>query len=137
MKTIDMRFIRYLNLFEKVTHVRTSYCFFYNNEIIFVVEGALLSKSIGEDGRNVKKLIEILGKRIKIVAAPRGDEDAREFIISIVYPVKVRSVDLTPTELIINAGRQSKAILIGRNKNRLEEMQEIVKEYFNKQVKII
>ncbi len=137
MKTIDMRFIRYLNLFEKITQVRTKYCFFYNNEVIFVVPEPFLSKAIGGDGRNVKKLVEILGKKIKIVAIPRGDEDARDFVTAIVYPVKLRSVDLTPTELIINAGRESKAMLIGRNKTRLGEMQEIVKEYFHRAVKIV
>ena len=137
MKTIDMQLMRYLNLFEKVTRVRTTFCFIYNNEVIFVVPEGLLSRSIGEEGRNVKKLVEILGKKIKIVAIPHGDEDARNFITAIIYPVKIRSVEITPSELIINAGRQSKAILIGRNKTRLEEMQEIVKEYFHKQVKIV
>lgn len=132
-----MQFIRYLNLFEKITKISIKYCFSYNNEIIFVVPDALLSKAIGEDGKNVKKLVEILGRKIKIVPIPRGDEDAREFITALVYPLKLRSVELTPSELIINAGRQSKAMLIGRNKIRLEEMQDIVREYFHREVKIV
>ncbi len=132
-----MRFIRYLNLFEKIAKVSTKYCFSYNNEVIFVVPSPLLSRAIGEEGRNVKKLVEILGKKVKIVAIPGRDEDAREFIPAIIYPIRVHSIELTPTEVIINAGRQSKAMLIGRNKTRLGEMQEIVKEYFNKEVKIV
>ena len=40
-------------------------------------------------------------------------------------------------EVIINAGRQSKAALIGRNKARINELNEIVKEYFNREVRII
>ncbi len=137
MKTIDMRSIRYLNLFEKITKVRTKYCFSYNYEIIFVVPYHLLSKAIGEGGRNVKKLFEILGKKVKIVSAPGGDADAWQFITALVYPIKLRSLDLTPNEMVINAGRQSKAMLIGRNKKRLEEMQEIVQEYFHRAVKIV
>lgn len=137
MKTLDMRFIRYLNLFEKVTNVRTKYSFFYNHEIIFVVPRSLLARTIGEDGRNVKKLVSILGMKVKILAFPNSDADAKEFIASLVYPMRLRSIDIMPNELILNAGRQSKAILIGRNKTRLQEMQEIVKEYFNRDARIV
>lgn len=137
MKTLDMRLMRYLNLFEKITGVRTTYCFLYSGEIIFVIPSSFLSRAIGEEGKNVRKLGEILGRKIKVLALPRGEEDAREFISSLIYPLKVRSIDLTPGELIIHAGRQSNAMLIGRNKVRLQEMQEIVREYFKKEVKIV
>ena len=137
MKILDMQLMRYLNLFEKITHIRTKYCFIYNGEIIFIVPREFLSKSIGEDGRHVKKLVEILGKKVKIASIPHGDEDVRDFISALIHPIRFKAVETTPTEIIINAGKQSKAMLIGRNKTRLGEMQEIIKEYFNKEVKII
>ena len=31
IKTLDMQFIRYANLFDKVTRIRTNHCFEYNN----------------------------------------------------------------------------------------------------------
>ena len=39
--------------------------------------------------------------------------------------------------LILTAGSQSKAALIGRNKRRLLELQRIAKDYFGKEFRIV
>ena len=65
--TINMQDMRYLNLFAKITQVNTRFCFRYNEMIIFCVPRKLISKAIGETGKNVKKLNEILGKKVKII----------------------------------------------------------------------
>jgi len=135
MKTLDMRFIRYLNLFEKITRVTTKNCFEYNNAIVFAVHPSLISRAIGEQGNNVKEMSEILGKKIKVISLPfRGIEN---FIESIVSPIKFKSIEISGKEIIINAGKQSKAALIGRNKIRLEELNNVAKEYFDKEIRII
>ncbi len=135
MKTLDMRFIRYLNLFEQETRVRTKNCFEYNNTIIFAVHPQLVSRAIGKQGNNIKKMTEILGKKIKVISLPF--KGVGEFVSSIVEPVTFRSIEISGNEVIINAGRQSKAALIGRNKARLDELNQIIKEYFGKEVRII
>ena len=135
MKTLDMRFIRYLNLFEKITRVTTKNCFEYNNAIVFAVHPSLISRAIGEQGNNVKEMSEILGKKIKVISLPfRGIEN---FIADIVSPIKFKSIEISGKEIIINAGKQSKAALIGRNKIRLEELNNVAKEYFDKEIRII
>jgi len=135
MKTLDMRFIRYLNLFEKITRVTTKNCFEYNNAIVFAVHPSLISRAIGEQGNNVKEMSEILGKKIKVISLPfRGIEN---FIADIVSPIKFKSIEVLSKEIVINAGKQSKAALIGRNKIRLEELNNVAKEYFDKEIKII
>ena len=48
----------------------------------------------------------------------------------ITYPVKFRGIELKDNEAIINASSQSKASLIGRGKVRLNEMQNILEQYF-------
>jgi NusA-like KH domain protein len=135
MKTLDMQFIRYLNLFEKITRVRTKNCFSYNNMIIFGVQPIFVSKAIGENGRNIKQMSEIIGKKIKVIAFP--SRNIYEFICKIIEPLKFKSLEMNDKDVIINAGRQSKAALIGRNRQRVEELNEIVKEYYNKEVRII
>ncbi len=129
-KTLDMQLIRYINLFEKVSGIRPKSCFIYNSSIVFTVVPRQISRAIGENGKNVKKLVKILGKKVKIVVEPRSIEDIENFITSIVHPVKVNEIKVNGEEVIINAGRQNKALLIGRNKSRLEEMQKILEEYF-------
>jgi len=135
-QTLDMRFIRYLNLFAKITGVRSKSCFFHNNWIVFAVPGPFISKSIGEKGKNVKKLSSIIGSKIKIVAVPNDLSDAEKFISDIIAPNTFKSLEVTPDEIIITASRQSKATLIGRNKVRLLELEKIVKESFGKSLRI-
>jgi len=131
-----MRFIRYLNLFERASGVRTSSCFEYNSVIIFAVPYNLVSRAIGEDGNNVKRLREVIGRNIKIIAMPE-DNKAEKFILDIIEPLKFKEMQITNDEIIINAGSQYKAALLGRNKRRLLELKQIVKEYFSKELKII
>ncbi len=129
-RTLDMKSIMYVNLFEKVTRIKIQHCFLYNSIIIFVVPRELMSRAIGEDGKNVKRLSEILQKKVKIVPAPMGRGDIERFILAIVHPVKFKNIELRDDKIIINAGMQSKAALIGRNKARLNEMKNILEEYF-------
>lgn len=136
--TIDMQDMRYLNLFDKVTQVSTRFCFKYNEGIIFCVPKKDISKAVGRDGRNVRQLGEIMRKRVKIVAFPRGIQDAKTFFESIVSPVQFKDLQVTGDEIIVNSGgTQNKAALIGRNKRRLEEMQSIIKSYFNRNFRIL
>lgn len=129
--------MRYLNLFGKITKIETRYCFNYNSYIIFVVQKRFVAKAIGEDGKNVKKLSRIVNKRVKIVGLPETIEDVETFISAVVYPIKFRSIEINGPEIIINAGQQSKAVLIGRNKSRLMEMRKIIKNFFRKDLRVV
>lgn len=137
MKTIDMQQMRYLNMFTKVTQVPTSSCFMYNNTIFFSIPRHQVSRAVGENGRNIKRLSEIFGKRVRVVSKPEGVADSKKFIESIVNPLRFKELEVRNNEIVITAGSQSKAALIGRFKRRLEELQDISKEYFGMDVKII
>lgn len=130
IKVLDMRFMRYINLFYRVTNIKIRHCFEYNNTIIFVAPRNLVQRAIGINNENLMKLSDIIGKRIKIVALPNGKEDIRNFVSIIVKPVRFKSIEIQNDEVIINAGAQSKASLIGRGKIRLEEMENILGQYF-------
>lgn len=137
-RTIDMKFMRYLNLFEKITKVRTQHCFAYNSTIVFLVEQKGVSRSIGEYGANIKKLSQILEKKVRIIALPVGEEDLEKFIAAIIYPIKFKNIELKEGIVTISAGLQSRAAIIGRNKSRLLEMKRVLEQYFGiKDVKII
>ena len=82
-KTLDMQFIRYLNLLERVSEVRADHCFIYNTFIIYAVPKERVSKAIGEEGKNVKRVSRILVRKVKIVASPSGIEEAEKFINSL------------------------------------------------------
>ena len=130
MKVLDMQFIRYANLFNKVTKIRCSHCFEYNYSIVFAIPRKFVMKAIGKNNSNLEKLSRVIGKRIKIVAIPNGKQDIEGFVSIITKPVKFNGIELRGDEAIITAGIQSKAALIGRGKIRLLEMQNILGQYF-------
>ena len=138
---LDMRDIRYINLFSRITKVQTRYCFIYNDTIIFAVPRNLVSKAIGKEGTNVRRMNEILKRKIKIIGNPEeGTQNVGEikrFIEDIVHPVTFKDIEITETDLILNAGSQSKAALIGRQRRRESELKEIIKDYFKKDLKIV
>jgi NusA-like KH domain protein len=130
IKVLDMQFIRYANLFNKITKIRCSHCFEYNNTIIFAVPKKFVMKAIGKDSNNLSKINQVIGKKIKIVAIPRGKEDIESFVSLITKPVKFKAIEIKDNEAIISAGSQNKASLIGRNRVRLNEMTNILEQYF-------
>jgi len=132
-----MQHMRYLNLFSKITRISTIYCFNYNEALVFCVPKKLISRALGENAKNAKQMSQILGKRIKVIGTPEGIKDVKVFISSIVSPVTFKDLEITPTEIILTAGSQSKAALIGRNKRRLLEMQKIIRDFFKKEFRIV
>jgi NusA-like KH domain protein len=130
--TISMEDMRHLNLFSKITRVSTRYCFSYNDTLMFAVPKPKLNKALGKNGENLKKLSDILKKRVRIVPQPRGVEDLKYFVQLIISPVVFKEITVNDKEVVINAGSvQTKAALLGRNKRRLEEMKKIIQTFFN------
>jgi transcription antitermination factor NusA-like protein len=132
-----MQDLRYLNLFGKISQVRTQFCFKYNEVIVFCVPKPMVAKAVGMGGRNIRKISEILRKRVKVVAHPQDIGNAEEFIRAVVSPVEFNSVEVTDDQIIINAGSQSKAALIGRNRRRFLEMQKLVRDFFKRDLRIV
>ena len=130
--TIDMQLMRYINLFGKISNVSTTKVFVYNNVIVFAVPKPLVSKAVGRDGANVRKLGETLRKKIKVVAIANSDdkEDIERFVSDVVSPITFSKIEFKDGSVVINAGRQSKAALIGRNRIREKELSGILKNFF-------
>lgn len=130
---IDMQLMRYINLFERVSKVSTTKVFFYNNQIIYAVPKAKVSVAIGKNAVNIKKLNDILRKKIKIVEMPAIDDNKAigKFIEAVVAPIEFNKVEVKDTSVVIPAGRQSKASLIGRNRVREKELGDVLKNFFH------
>ena len=138
MAIIDMKTMRYINLLDKISHVKTSKCFIHNNSIFFVVNKNEVSKAIGAGAVNVRKIQEKTGRKIKIIEEIYSIKDIKNFIEDIISPVKVKSVDLRDNLVAITAGsNQNKAAIIGRDRRREEELNKVIHDYFNMNIKII
>jgi transcription antitermination factor NusA-like protein len=138
MSTINMQDMRYLNLFGRITRIETRYCIKYNDYVIFCVPKPLVMRAMGRDGENLRRLSEMLGKKVRIIPTPRGIYDAKGFIQTLVKPVTFKDLEVKGDEMILTAGNmQNKATLMGRGKKRLLEMEKIVKDFFGKEFRII
>ena len=138
MVVLDLQTIRYINLLDNTARVKTRKCFNYNNAIIFAVPQHMIMKAVGPNARNIRFIQEKLGKRIRVIREASGIEDSERFVRDIVAPVNFRSLEVKEGVFVLNAGGiQSKAALIGRNKRRLEEMRQIMKDTFNMGLKIV
>jgi NusA-like KH domain protein len=137
VNTINMQDIQHLNLFSQVTRINTRFCMEYNRTIIFCVPKEFVNRAVGEEGRNIRRLSEIMNKRVRVIAVPRGIQDARGFIQTIVKPVMFKDLEIKENEMILTAGNmQNKASLIGRDKKRFFELQKICKDFFGKELRI-
>ena len=132
IRTLDMQFIRYMNLFSKISKIPAKHCFSYNNNLIFVVPRKNVRRAIGPESSNLRKISGILKKRIRIVAEPKGKNlaDIELFVKTIIDPVEYTSFELQNNEVTITAGREGKARLIGRGRVRQKELQDILDQYF-------
>lgn len=137
MALISMQTMRYINLLDKTSRVKTSKCFVYNNVIIFAVPKALVSRAIGPNGEHARKIQQILGKKVRVIEEPHGLENAEKFVKDIVEPVDFKSLEIQNDEFVLTAGSQSKAALIGRNKVRLQELGQILEDNFGKTLRIV
>lgn len=138
MAIIDMRTMRYINLLDKISHVKTSKCFVHNGSIFFAVNKNDVSRAIGPGAINVKRMQEKTGKKIRIIEEAESLNGIREFIEDIVSPVRIKSVEIKDNSVLIGAGNsQTKAALIGRNRRRQEELKKIIQNFFNLDVKIV
>ena len=134
---IHMQDMRYLNLFEKVSGIRTRFCFEYNNTIFFCVPKQLVSKAIGESARNLKIVGTTIARKVKVIFFPMSTNDTKAFIEKIIEPVSFKDISITEKEITITAGgMQNKAALFGRGKQRLEEMKKITQTFFRRDYRV-
>jgi len=137
MAVIDMQMMRYINLFDRVSNVKTTKCFLYNNTIIFAVPKPMLSRSIGPGASNIYRIQDQLGKRVKVIEESNDISDVEDFIKAIVAPVNFKSLEIVDRVIVLTAGSQSKAALLGRNKRRYEELKKIIHDVYGFEFKIV
>jgi len=109
--------------------------------LVFVVPQPAVQMAIGKENLNLKKLSDILGKRIRVVAEPNGIKDLQHFVTTIVSPIQFEKLELLTAvdgggkeAVITTGGRESKAMLIGRGRAREAELRDILEQYFGVKV---
>ncbi len=128
MVKLDLNLIGYINIFGKLTKVNAKDCFYSENELVFVVKQADLTRAIGKQGVNIKKVSNLLKKKIKVIAF---NDDIVKFVGNLIYPIKAKEIRKEDNKVIITAENNTdKGRIFGRSKENLKEIQGIVNKYF-------
>ena len=130
--------LKLMSLFESITRTRLKDCFVDKNSMLtFIVVNGDIGKAVGKDASNVKKLENMLNRKIKIV---EFNSEVLGFVRNLVYPIRPRNVVENEGIITIESpDSKSRGMLIGRNAQSLRNFEEIAKKYFSdiKEIKVI
>ena len=124
----DINLIKFISLFETLTRAKVKDCI-YSEQLIFVVKPREIAKAIGKKASNIKKIENILKRKIKIV---EFNDDVVIFVKNLIAPLKAEKITKEDNVITISdVNNQTKAKLIGRESKNLKEYKKIVSRYFD------
>jgi transcription termination/antitermination protein NusA len=132
----DGNHIKFISLFQSITRVVPKDMIPEEDKLTFVVQDVMLSKAIGKQGANVKKLEKSLKRKIKIVGF---NPNLLRFVKNLLYPMKIQDLEESEGVItIIAPDSQTRGHIIGRNAQQLRQTEAIVQRYFKyiKEIKV-
>ena len=131
----DSELIKLMMLFESMSGAKIKDCI-ANDKILFIVEENDMGKAIGKNGANIKKFENKIKKKVKLA---EFSGDVTQFVRNLAYPAEIADVK-NENGLVTIQGRDanSRAMLIGRERQNLNHMTDIVKRYFDvKEIRVV
>ncbi len=125
----DTSLIQAMALFERFTHSKLKDCLIdRNSTIIFVVKQHQAGRAIGKGGERLRKLRDLLKRKIKIV---EFDPQVTQFVRNLLYPLQVRDIRIDGDTIVIEGtSRANRGLLIGKGRQNLIQYEEIVGRHF-------
>ena len=130
----DSDLLKLISLFESVSGAKIKDCIM-GDRITFIAEENEMGRAIGKNGANIKKLEFKLNKKVKVIEFSSSVE---QFVRNLLYPIEVAGIR-NESGLITVACRDSnsRAMVIGRERQNINHLAEIVKRYFDiKEIKV-
>ena len=126
--------MQYISLFESLTGAKVKDCI-VNGTIFFIVHENEMGKAIGKQGLNIKRVENTLKKKIRLV---EFSNNVLQFVGNLIAPIKAKEIKEEDGIITIYGNdTKSKGILIGRDRHNLNQINDIVKRYFDvKEVKV-
>lgn len=124
--TLDNNALRLISLFESSTGARVRDCV-NDGSVLFVVEPGDMSKAIGKAGSNIRRLENILKKRVRVVEFAT---EAVQFAKNLAGPLGADVVDEAGILRIIPVGLRERGFLIGRGGENLRALESLIKRHF-------
>lgn len=127
--------IGYITVFEKVTRSKVKDCFLEDNQMYFVVQPFMLKKALGNRCENVKRLVNMFNKPIRII---EFNPNPVRFVKNLLYPIKPKDIFKEENTIkIVPNDIKEKGKIFGREKSNFKKVKEIFSKYFNEDLEII
>jgi N utilization substance protein A len=100
------------------------------DRVIYVIRQGDMGLAIGKKGENIKRLQNVLGKRIEMV---EYDEDPKGFITNIFKPAEVEGIESTQNNGPVNVVLKKKSdlgIAIGKGGCNIEKARILCRRFF-------
>lgn len=120
MREFDMDTIRMITGFENLTHAKVRDCI-RNDVIYFLVEPGDAYKAIGKGGETIKKVEELVGKRIHILEWAEKKED---FVKNLVQGMK--TIEIKENTAIVTVDSKMRSAVIGKGGANIKVLRELL-----------
>ncbi|QQG39810.1 MAG: NusA-like transcription termination signal-binding factor [Candidatus Aenigmatarchaeota archaeon] len=125
VRDFDSNTINTMNLFEKHTHVSPRDCVL-NENVYFVVEEGKAGLAIGKGGANIKKLQNLLKKRVRVF---EHNANVVEFVKNMIP--EAERVEANGTRVTVVIQQQDRGRVIGKGGENVKMIREILRRNSN------
>ena len=137
--TYDMALMHHIALFEQLTRAKLRDCFQdpVRNCLTFVVEQGEVGRALGKGAINLRRLEELLKKRVRIVEFA---DNPLQLIHNFIQPLQAKNIERDAEARIVIAGadEQTNGRIIGRNAQNLRSLETNVRRYYPvKEIKVV
>jgi len=134
--TFNTEMLKFMSLFETLTHAKLKDCFFDREKLVFLVEQGEMGKALGRNKANIMKLEKMLNRKIKIV---EFSPNRLQFITNYLAPLRITDIKEEGDLIIITgADTKTKGLIIGIKARNLRNLEKIVSKYFKiDEIKVI
>ncbi|MCK4634604.1 MAG: NusA-like transcription termination signal-binding factor [Candidatus Aenigmarchaeota archaeon] len=116
-----MQTIGFINVFEKSTKVAVLDCIFDDDNIYFLVEFGKAGMAIGKNGKNIKKLQQVLKRQVKVF---EYNKEPKKFIENMIPSNTSVVIDGSKANVIID--QKEKGKIIGRMGYNIKKIRELL-----------
>ncbi len=126
-RTFDVNALKYITLFESLTGAKVKDCII-DDDVLFVIEKGDMGLAIGKQGKSLRRVENTLKKKVKVL---EFDDNIEQFAKNYVHPIKDIEVSKHDNKLNIKGkDTKTRAMIIGRDRARINKMQKIMSRYF-------
>ena len=131
---LDLKTIGYITTFEKITRTSAVDFFEKKGQLIFLTKENTAGKAVGRGGINIKKLSNMLNRKVRIVELTK---DPKKFLTHLIFPIKPASIEQEKDIIIIKASTtEDKARMIGRDANNFQLVNLLLERHYKLKLKI-